>query len=449
MGWKDAPVVEDEEKKPAWMSAPVVDDTEEQKPERGGATRNFGDANIFGLPDKVERAIFPTSGVQAVGKRNTGDAGLLQGIGQGFDALGLPIRALGTVAGHKITDPKSALLRSVMDKGHTYIDDSASKKPSNSATIRSMDAMDRKIAHFGTELIGNTLSDPLFLVSLAKNALAKPLKGVATKIESSILGKGNKALLKKQGLTSEQAARTALDENLGGSLKGTINKVNKRSDKIEDAINDLLEKTQKENPNLTVDVSAPVQRAGARIEAGDPEFYKMTKPALAEVDDWIEEMARFDQLGEKGVKEANDIKRLIGKKGYTKGQFGDPNLPAKEKVADLINLEMRDDIAAKVPGLQKHNDEYKKILPIKKLAQNRLPVGQSNDLLGLGTLLLAAGKLDLPQLAKIAGYQLTKSGNVAQGMYNTGKVLNKIPNTHKLSLGVNAITTLRKKDKKE
>ena len=120
-------------------------------------------------------------------------------------------------------------------------------------------------------------------------------------------------------------------------------------------------------------------------------------------------------------------------------------MPAKEKVADLLNLEMRDAIAKEVPDIQKFNDQYKKILPIKKMAQNRLPVDESNNILGLGSLVLAAAKLDAPQIGKILAYELSKSGDVAQAMYNTGKLLKNSKGIPELSVGSNTIRSLQNK----
>ena len=415
--------------------------------------------NFFKLPDNIEKSLFSSSGVQATGRREDKLGGQIkQAVGMALDLLSAPTRALGKVRGYEMSDPQSALLRPEIDKAKTAIDEGKADKLMRAIPLfgvstginpidEKLDKARRSVAKFESEAIGGVLSDPLFLGSLAKNAAIKPLKRVATKIESSILGKGNKSLLKKQGLTSEQAAKTALEENLGGSLKGTIKKINKRSGKLEEGIDNAIAEAKIKNPSLTIDVDEPLLRAGDRIEKGDPLLYGMTPQGKKAWSEWVDEMDTFNQLSKQSPEKAQEIKRMLGQKGFKKSNLGTPDLGAKETVTDLINLELRDDIAKAVPEIQKYNDEYKKILPIKKLAQNRLPVDQSNNILGLGSLVLGANKLTLEQIAKIVAYELSKSGTVAQGMYNTGKFLSKTPNAYGLSSGINMANALRKKEK--
>lgn len=412
------------------------------------------------LPEEKEpNAVFPT----ASQVKDKGIVGIAKkGVLGAMDLLGAGTRAIGQVRGYKMSDPQSALLRPEIDKTTAAIDkmpEIVDKKqyhlpqmgnPMAGASSNRIPAADyREALKAGTEIAGTTLSDPLTLLSLGKNVVAKPLQGAATKIEASILGKGNKSLLKKQGLTANQAAENALNENLGGNLKSTIRKAEDRFVEIEDKIESAVNKAQHTNPNLTIDIDNVLQRVGDRIQNGDPLLYGQTPQAEKAFMDWVDEMGRFGQLGQKPIAETQQIKRMVGSKGFKKGNFGTPDLAAKENVTDLINLELKDELEKVVPEIKGLNQEYKKLIPIKKLAENRLPVSESNDMFGLGRLLTGGGGMAVAGgpagLLPLALYEASKSGTVAQGLYNTGKLLKKSPSLTGLSVGSNTIRSLQNK----
>lgn len=427
-----------------------TEETEQSPPEEKIPTGR----NLFSLPDNVEKAIFPTSGTQATGERAKGlEGSLKQGAMAGLDALSLPTRVLGTLAGYDISDPKSAVLRPAIEWTNKKIDKLPAPKKGMTLPMvgnpmgATIPAADYRVPLKGTsEFIGTTLSDPTLYLGLLKRLIAKPLQGTATKIESSVLGKGNKKLLGKQGLTSEQAAKNALEENVGGNLKGTVKKVNKKAVKLDDKIDQIISDYEAANPGATLSPDDAVMRVRDRITrpGSDPLVFGKTPEVKKAVDFWTDEMARHNKLGPKKLSEYQNIKRDLGGVSFKGGQLS-PDIDAKEIVSDLINLEMRDDIAKTVPTIKPLNEEFKKILPIKKLAQNRLPVDQSNNVLGLGTLLLSAGKLTPEQYGKIIAYELSRSGDVAQGLYNIGRNIKNANYLVPLSLESNALNAARKK----
>lgn len=260
-------------------------------------------------------------------------------------------------------------------------------------------------------------------------ALGAPLKGLGVRIEESILGKGNKALLKKEGLTPEQAATTALEE-AGGTLRGTISKINDKFEKVESQIDEKIQEAMQKTPNKKIDTDDMWLKTYQRISQGDPLFYGQTEAALKELDGWADEFARFKQEGPQTIGRAQEIKRMLGGKGFAKGAVPTSDLQVKEKVADLLNLAFKDELEKSVDGIKELNQVYKRLIPIKEMALNRLPTAQSNDMIGLGSLAAAAPAVvsgDVRALAIPAGYIASKSGRVAQGLYNAGKTLQKYP----------------------
>lgn len=85
------------------------------------------DANLFGLPDKWEKAIFPKYGVQAKGERQEGMAGVRQAIGQAGEGLTAGFRSLGAIgtglqAKMAGKDNQTAINEALTDLGKTKSD---------------------------------------------------------------------------------------------------------------------------------------------------------------------------------------------------------------------------------------------------------------------------------------------------------------------------------------
>lgn len=146
MGWKDAPVVET-----SWKDAPVVEETE--------------DKTLFGLPENVEKTIFPTTSE----KRGVGGAFL-----QALEGLGTPVRMLGklrtspeTGEKFKASDPESALFRPEMEK-------LKSKIPG--------EGIPSKIGRGAIEIGGSMASDPTLPLSFMGKLAGKAGKQIAKKV---------------------------------------------------------------------------------------------------------------------------------------------------------------------------------------------------------------------------------------------------------------------------
>lgn len=375
----------------------------------------------------------------------------------GLDLLSFPVRAAGTLrtnpeTGEKfdIKDPASAILRPEIEKAKSAIGNLPAPPVNNFTQMQpGLDPMGlasvtenpdyREVLQGAAELGGNILSDPAFLISGASKLAKKPLQKLGVNIEASVIGKGNKSILKKNNLTTDQAAETALKNNVGGSLPKTIEKINSVFDDVEAQIDNVIDLAQIKNPNQTINVDDALLRVLQRIDSNDPMFFGQTEEAKKALDSWMKEFSNYKFTGEQPLAKAQKIKRLVGKKGFKKGSAPTIDTQAKEQIADLINLELKDELEKVAPEIKDLNQVYKRLIPIKQMVQNRIPVAQGNDLFGLGNILTTGGgallgvtQQGINPEALLYGlganllYRGSKSGTVAQGLYNIGKAAGNI-----------------------
>lgn len=373
----------------------------------------------------------------------------------GIDLYTFPIRAAGTLrtnpeTGEKfdIKDPASAILRPEMEKAKKAIGNMPAP-PVYTQMQPGLDPMGlasvteypdyREVLQGAVELGGNILSDPAFIFGGAAKLAKKPLQKLGVNIEASVIGKGNKSILKKNNLTPKQAAETALKNKVGGSLPKTIEKINSVFDDVETQIDNVIELAQIKNPNQTINVDDALLRVLQRIDSNDPMFFGQTEEAKKAFDSWLKEFSNYKFTGEQPLAKAQEIKRLVGKKGFKKGSAPTIDTQAKEQIADLINLELKDELEKVVPEIKDLNQVYKRLIPIKQMVQNRISVAQGNDLFGLGNILTTGGgallgvtQQGINPEALLYGlganllYRGSKSGTVAQGLYNIGKAAGNI-----------------------
>jgi hypothetical protein len=345
-----------------------------------------------------------------------------------------------------IKDPASAIWRPEMEKAKKAIGNMPAPPVNNYTQMQpGPDLMRlaypdyREVLQGAAELGGNILSDPAFIFGGAAKLAKKPLQKLGVKIEASVIGKGNKSILKKNNLTPKQAAETALKNKVGGSLPKTIEKINSVFDDVETQIDNVIELAQIKNPNQTINVDDALLRVLQRIDSNDPMFFGQTEEAKKALDSWMKEFSNYKFTGEQPLAKAQEIKRLVGKKGFKKGSAPTIDTQAKEQIADLINLELKDELEKVVPEIKDLNQVYKQLIPIKQMVQNRISVAQGNDLFGLGNILTTGGgallgvtQQGINPEALLYGlganllYRGSKSGTVAQGLYNIGKAAGNI-----------------------
>lgn len=442
---------------PAQMSQRDLFKQELEKPEPQQITQRDLFSQETGMPvspapfisRKLDPLVFPSLSQKS---RLPGDNPSLGesakgAVKMGLDLLSLPVRALGTLRpnpetgeNYKLSDNASAVFRPEINKVKGAISEATQFNNNDNYPMRLAKGGAEALGRGVTEIAGNIASDPTFLAGLASKALAKPLKSLGVNIEQTVLGKGNKSLLKKNNLTNEQVAETALESGVGGSLKGTISKIDDKFEIVESQIDDVINKAQQKNPNLTLNPDLAVNKVLSRIANGEPMFFGQTEEAVKALRNLNDELLLYKLNGPQSISKYQEIKRLIGKKGFKKGSVPTADTQAKEQIFDLVNLEMKDELEKVVPEIGELNKVYKQLIPIKQMAESRLPTAQSNDMLGLGNILttgggalLGVGAQGLTPEALLYGlganvlYRASKSGNVAQGLYNLGKLSGKAP----------------------
>ncbi len=152
----------------------------------GGTTADTP-RNLFGLPDRVEKAVFPSTGVQATGKR----PGIVASAIGGLEALGTPTRALGMLRGYDISDPESNIVRPEIEKTKGFLDKSMT--PYDINLRRTLEPV-KNIGKGIVEIVGGAAGDPLTYASGLVKGAAKTLKKPIGKIASEVSGVPEDAL---------------------------------------------------------------------------------------------------------------------------------------------------------------------------------------------------------------------------------------------------------------
>lgn len=373
--------------------------------------------------------------------------GFLQSVGSGIKlgaefvgkALTLPARALGTLRNnpetgkkYELQSPESNLLRPETNKlkqgieavPQEDIESSYEESLMSGAHPLAPPSEQKGFTKGLTEFAGTSLADPLSYLGLGGKVVSPVAKKLGVEIESSILGKGNKAIAKKERKGIEDLTKTALEENVGGSLKGTIGKIKNTFNTVEDNIQGILSTSVKENPNLKINVDDVIENLKSKINNGEyKELYGSEDAVISQLDNLKASNERYKLAGELPVDKANELKRMVGKKGFKNG-MPTAETASKEMAHDLLDLALKDEIEKIVPAIKEQNAVYKKLIPIKQMAENRLPVAQGNDIISLKS----AAALATNNYPLFLADLLSKSGIVAQGLYNVGKGAKKIPN---------------------
>ena len=397
------------------------------------------------LPEPEKKGILGTIG-----------SGLAKGASAVGSALSFPARALGTLrtnpeTGEKyerkdeqsnVFRPEINKIKSAVDKSTTMSDEDYLDNSMITGTLPTFTpSMQKETAKGLTEFAGTSLGDPLSYIGAPIKGAGAALKGLGKRIEAPILGKGNKAILKKEGKTANQMAETALKENVGGTLNRTINKIDEKFEVVEDNIQNILNKSVKENPNLKVNVDDAADYLVWKLENGQiKNAHGMTPEVVNEIKKLKAENATYGYSGSIPVDKANKLKRIVGKKAFKSG-VPTPDTKAKELAYDLFDIELKDEIATIVPAIKAQNAEYKKLIPIQQMAKNRRFVSEGNEPIRLKTMIGAATNNWPMVLADLA----STSGIVAQGSYNVGKAASKVP----LSVGIPLTVTRQALSKKD
>ena len=346
-----------------------------------------------------------------------------------LDAESIPTRAAAALTGQKMSDPTAYALKPLVKKIGEALPEPEGTKWRSSSRFGGPSAelspeQIKSGREAGLEMAGSTLSDPLFVGGLLKKPLSKAMQGTGKRIEESVLGKGSKKILREQKQTLDQAVTGALEHGLGGDMAHVIKKGTEIADDLEEKISSL---TKNYNGPKRVNVEYQFYKARKYID-DHPDLFLTDRNEVLNAIDNIEK--NFDSYGLTGnipVDQAQQLKRSLKVKGI-------PNQtsPASQDAIFGLRMAFADAVHEIVPEIDQYNQVYREIMPALRIAADRMPTEQARDIIGLGT--LGAGGLGAMLSGGPAGavagktiYDLTRSGKVAQGLYNTGKGLNALP----------------------
>jgi hypothetical protein len=133
----------------------------------------------------------------------------------------------------------------------------------------------------------------------------------------------------------------------------------------------------------------------------------------------LDEINQFHELkkvapGEMGLEDIRKLKTHIGGMGKWSGE---EQMTAKQALANAVNRKLDAAIDDAAPGIEPLNNLYQQLKSIGKVLEDRAPVHNRNNLIGIPSLTaLAAGGPE-----GLAAQLASKSPAVARGMYYTGR----------------------------
>ena len=379
------------------------------------------------------------------------------------DVAGAPTRALAglrkdpeTGKRYTMDNPDAAILRPEMEKLKTALGVNP-KDPNYRPPENALQELGGKAARFGVELAGGMASDPVTYFGWLANAASGPMKRTAVGMEQRAIGP-RPSQMKKGKIDF----KNVFEYGVGGSPRGTQDKISALFDKTEDAIQNVLNQAD-EGVARNRAIAGPLNEIGGQIDqnAGKIDMgaifnrvrdkvvgggENLPDEALFGTGDqgekalafWADELTKYKKGGLLSPSDANKAKRLIGKKAWKKGP-PTPDTQAKETVADLLYLELMGEIEKAVPEVRGLNKVFRDLIPISDEIDYRIGPIENRQPVDLGTAALAAagGGLFSPGGLGMAAANMTmKNPTAANVLYGLGKAA---PGAGKAALGLSGI----------
>jgi hypothetical protein len=294
------------------------------------------------------------------------------------DVAGIPTRAMATLRkdpktgqAYSMTQPEANIFRPEMEKVKAKIGTGQERPPETA-----LGEAGRAVADLGTEMVGGMAGDPTTYLSILGRGLGKPLQQTAANIEQRAVHPRPSQMAKEDRDFSK-----VFQYDVGGTLKQSQKKIGNLFDDTEREIERVL--TEGSNQGAVVDMTTAVTNVGRRILEGDPALFGNTKAAQTALDSWADELATFGKKGTVTVKEANAAKRLLGRKAWKKGGQLSADNPAKETVADMLYLELMEQVEKQAPEIRPLNQVFRDLIPIRNEIDWRVNVTDTQNPMGL------------------------------------------------------------------
>lgn len=216
---------------------------------------------------------------------------------------------------------------------------------------------------------------------------------------------------------------TIFKNNLGGSLKATAAKVDKRIEQLLSRQRAALG-ANPSTPTGTINTMDALTQAeadlAAEIQAGRHVTFSDRIPAI--IEKYRERLKMAGQAGVVDVPTANRLKTGVGDAGAWQYGRPDPESAAEETVANKLYSKLRTEIELNsAPNLHSINQQIQELIPVRRALIRRLPVEARNRIISLPEVVeLAHGRIGLFLIDRAL-----KSGNVANALVKGGGVLGR------------------------
>ena len=442
MGWKDAPIVEDEEeKKPAWMSAPEVDE-EPSLPEKK-------EPAWYDIGGKVGKTIDDTKNRIDTVNKKYGDSNI---VGPALNALHMAsggIRAAGDVLSPIVDNPVVKKTGSLLLEGFGNVGNdnrNASRLQSQKSGIPQ--TVNKPI---NLQPVKEFVERHPIAVDAVKSGIdvagAIPAGKVTGKIANEGAGLVADALkgsgLKIQNVTAKISQRGAKE----GAKIETIPKYNLwgNATKIQEKSQDLIKSKASELKNAIQNANGDPRTQVNIYDVMNDSYKDMIGSTTFDRDrirsvynKAMEDIAdRFGgNTSNMDLADAQMLKREVGKRGdwvdaYGK-RSGNPDAGIEAQVYNDIYNNLKNKIEnVGPPEIKIINKELSELIPLERDMARRSLVEKRNEIIPLKEYIGVIGALGSGNpavLGMVAAQQAAKTPTVGKLVYNVGSTLEKAKN---------------------
>lgn len=222
----------------------------------------------------------------------------------------------------------------------------------------------------------------------------KGIKGGIKKISAKNSEKLVNSLIKpktKQFLFGKNPGKAVADEGIVASnLDDLTTKIFDKADEVGGKIDDVLNVNSSKTVNLSTSLN---QIDDAILEA--KKMPNINKTLISRLDDVKTDISNVlntvDDVAKVPVKEANTIKRLLGKSQKWTKDFADDTIVNQSIISSYSDIAKK--IEKEVPDIIELNSKYGNLISAANASKNRAAIQQRNNLLGLTSGISAIGSV--------------------------------------------------------
>ena len=257
------------------------------------------------------------------------------------------------------------------------------------------------------------LSGAIPIAGAVYKGAVRPLIGKAgQKIQQSIIKPSIRDV--KDGFKAENLAKY----NIGGGLENMSQQVHNQIETLGNQLNEVIGSSP-----VTININSVLDDVERSLGTNATKTFGMNSKFGKAVESLREEAKMISQDGVVSLKEAQEIKRSVGKIGAWQYGMRDPESSALEKVANELYDKLKTSIEAASPEqIRGINSQLSELIPIENAIIRRIPVEARQNALSLSDAVTAIPGLMHPgNWWLFALNRLSKSGTVGGAMSKASK----------------------------